>query len=348
MGKNNSNKNKSTKVTVELCMICNEKVVDDPDELSFQCDICDKWTHAFCTRLDRKRIQVLANDTETQFHCIRCISNDTRTIDHNSVTIQNNSTTSQFAYITAKLDELATIKEDVTSMKDTIEFISNQYSDLQLKFKKLNTEFNSIRNEHLNLKKTVAQQTQRIKSLENAKLKSQCFFKHSTNKINKLNPADSVITALDAIGVKVQTVEIKSAVIQPKLSNDEKTVVKIEFRDDSKKFEVMKNKSKFKMSRDFSDVSIFDVLSRDASELYRAAKELRKVGYMFIYHRNGRIFAKKIENSVPVHLTNEDMISKMIGAASTIGNAHMDRISGIGGARARSSMIGQTQSNIGS
>lgn len=96
------------------------------------------------------------------------------------------------------------------------------------------------------------------------------------------------------------------------MSNSNITVVKIEFKEESKKFEILRNKYKLKSLQQFKSVSFFDILSRDAAELYKYAKLLKGHGFQFIFHHSGKILAKKDEHSVPILLKSKQNIDDLL------------------------------------
>lgn len=74
----------------------------------------------------------------------------------------------------------------------------------------------------------------------------------------------------------------------------------------------MRSKSKLKDIPQCKEVSFFDVLSRNAADLFKYSKLLKECDYKFIYHHKGKIFAKKTEQSQPIHILNKQKVDDLI------------------------------------
>ena len=155
------------------------------------------------------------------------------------------------------------------------------------------------------------EQNIRIQTLENVRLKSQCFVKVKDKNIDKNKSKLYLLEVCNAIGVNLNDSDIKSLVIQPKLSGRGMLVLKVELKESDNKFDIMRNKSKCRSLPRYSHVSFFDVLSHDAAVLYKEAKGLKAKGYKFVFHRNGKIFVKAKEDSQPILISSRKMIIEM-------------------------------------
>lgn len=211
-----------------------------------------------------------------------------------------------------RFDELAVVKDDISEIKNTIEFLSGLQNDTNEKCNKLTKDMKVMESQNEELKRTVATQNVRLNALENAKLRNQCFLKLPTAKVHKDDLFGNVAAVAEAEEIIIRRDEVAKAMIQFKMSNENSTVIKVEFKDDSKKFEFLRNKSKLRALADWKDVFLFDVLSKDSAETFKYAKLLKEKGYAFVYHLSGRIYAKEKEGSHPIHITNKRVVDDIL------------------------------------
>lgn len=238
--------------------------------------------------LNNKEYQKVLADSSSNFHCILC----------KKKTVPASSSSSSFS-------------EDLADIKISLKKLFTQHAELFKNIDNIKSDVKSLKTENLELKKSINQQNIRLKALENVRLKSQCFFKVNNENVDKNKPKSFLMEVVKSIGVDLIESDVKSVVIQPKLSVKGMSVMKIEFKDSDKKFEIMKNKSKCKNIKKYEKVSFFDVLSRDAAELYKSAKSLKAKGYKFVYSRNGKVFVKSKEDSQPILVTSKKMILEL-------------------------------------
>lgn len=267
----------------EKCGVCTELFSKTSSQTAVCCDGCNTWIHSLCTGLNNKEFDAMLADSDSKFYCFNCKKD-------------------------APSTNLGSIGNDITDIKRTLDQLLTQQVDVLGKLGAMDEVVNHLKNENNDLRKMVTQQNVRIKALENAKLKSQCFFKHKSDKIDRQNPKKYLLEVAAGIGVNLNVSDVKSIVLQPKLSGNGMSVMKIEFSDSERKFDVMRNKSKCRSSQVLMDVSFFDVLSHDAADLYKAAKGVKTKGYKFVYHRNGKIFVKANEESQPILITSKKTI----------------------------------------
>ena len=54
------------------CNICNKTVATN--HYAIECNLCLKWVHIKCNKLDKKDYTSYQNNEEDQFYCIKCLS----------------------------------------------------------------------------------------------------------------------------------------------------------------------------------------------------------------------------------------------------------------------------------
>lgn len=309
-------KNKRKSITtrkpkiIVSCGSCSQAVESDSEDPAIQCDTCNKWTHGDCSGLSPGDIKKLLNDSKHPFSCKPCKRKATSFAPSSSLTSQFSQ--SQFEMIMSRFDEMAEIKSDTVEIKKTVEFLSNMINDTDQKCDKLSKDFKNMVNENNDLRRTVNSQNVRLNALENLRLRSQCFLRIPSPRVDKETIIKEVVDAIVAIGVPLEERDIKSAMVQQKMNNEHSSIIKIEFKEEEKKFQLMKNKSKLKDLPQYKDCSFFDVLSRSAADLFKYTKLLKECGYKFIYHRTGKIFAKKTEQSQPILILNKQKVDELL------------------------------------
>lgn len=308
MAPKNHNNRRHSNASDEDCVICSKTITEN--DRSVQCDKCKRWIHETCTKLNQKDTAALFTDSSLSFMCAACKKKN-KNIDASS-SISSESEI-QFQRI---LKELAGIKQSINDVKLT-------QSSLESKFDSLQKELESVKNENKDIKKSFSSLLFRLKTLENVRLRSQIFFKTPTNLIANKDPGANVIEIGASVGINISRNDIKSAVIQTKLSNDEFSLSKLEFRDEFIKFQLLKNRANIK--KVFKDAVFFDVLSRENADLFKSAKILLTKGFAVVYHHSGRIFVKKTAESNPYHikckadiagLTSNDNMNVRVGRGS--------------------------------
>lgn len=304
MLKNKTKKNRrksSSNTTTVLCGLCKDKIIENSDEASIQCDKCQKWFHSLCAGLCRSDVVAILDDSSLPFLCTSC-----RPVDKSS----NNSTlipSSAFAQI---MSELAEVKASIKELRDTqTNFLSRMNS--------FDNVISDIKRENLDLKRALASQNLRLQALENMKLKKQLFYKTLKENFNRLDPLSNLIDCCTAAGLQLKKEDFKSAVIQDKMSRDEHIVVKLHFKEEKNKFEILKNKSKIKSFS--SKTTFFDVLSRENGNLFKYAKVLLTKGFSFVYHRGGKIYAKTSPDSDPVLIKSTKKVDELASVIHVAG-----------------------------
>lgn len=284
-----------------ICGTCS-KVINDKKESSIQCDECQKWCHIPCSGLKESEVQPTLDDSTIPFKCSLC-SNKVNDSELPS---------SQFNLIMCRLDEMVTSFKSLTESHATLRTICNE----------LQKEFTTMTSVNKELKETVDYLTIRVRTLENVRLRSQLFFKTKTSGLNDKDPASTVVDICSAVGLKIQKSDIRSAVVQRKMSGNDSSVVKIDFKDEDSKINIMKNRAKIRTK--FNDAAFFDVLSKDNAVLYKSARMLCSKGFAFVYHRNGRIYAKKTTDAIPILVKSTAMVEQLsIGTASDFSTPQM-------------------------
>lgn len=295
----NSRRKSSNHIEIIKCGVCKVQIVENSDEASIECDSCHKWIHSFCAGLIRSDLVAILDDSSLPFQCTLC-----RPADRSSKKSSKASTPFEKLVI----DELADIKEAIRK-------VTNAQAAFELKFLQIDKDLKEVKKENLELKKTLVSFNARLQSIENAKLKTQLFYKTTIDNFNKLDPLRKIVDCCAAVGLELKKEDVKSAVVQEKMSNNQFVTVKLDFKDEQTKFDILKNKSKLKQIGEKS--SFFDVLSRENGILYKYAKELFSKGYSFVYHRGGKIFAKETAESIPVLIKSKKKVEELLKAAVT-------------------------------
>lgn len=273
-----------------ICGSC-KNVIDDKKESSIQCDSCKQWIHVLqsCSGLASSVASVVLDDPTAPFLCMLCSSTST------SASL---STSKQFDLIMERLNELAGIKLSLKSLCESNDALCSTVEELKADNKELKTNVCAL--------------TLRVKALENVKLRSQIFCKTSA-KFNKEDPAITICEIGNSVGLNFKRSDIRTAVVQHKMSVNGSSVIKVEFKDEVFKFDLLKNRAKIRAN--FKDFAFFDVLSKENAVLFKQSKELLANGYGFVYHRSGRIFTKKNAEADPILIKSVDMVKQLLSSA---------------------------------
>lgn len=80
-----------------------------------------------------------------------------------------------------------------------------------------------------------------------------------------------------------------------KTSMNKEQFVIMEFINTEERLKFLKSKKKLQDQPNFRNVIAFDAIGAETLKLYKYAAALKSVGFKFVYHRGGTIYAKKDE-----------------------------------------------------
>lgn len=131
-------------------------------------------------------------------------------------------------------------------------------------------------------------------------------------------PVEVVMGIAKKIGANISECDIVDAYFTKKNKNTNGTVV-VKFKNKTSKITLLKEKKKLREIEDTKTVYINDFLSKENVELLKHAKALKTVGFKFIYHAGGCIYAKRDVKLKPLRIRSMDEVdSLLINAAAGV------------------------------
>ncbi|CAG9760347.1 unnamed protein product [Ceutorhynchus assimilis] len=171
--------------------------------------------------------------------------------------------------------------------------------------------------------RTLKEELEKLKSVrnkeKNKKLdKNLCITGLISDESDKENLQNKLHSLFQASEVTVPESEYK-VLENIETRNGMKTVISLQNKD--KKYVILKTRAK-KGKITISSVGVGDEntpifinedMSKDTYTLFKKAKDLKNMDYKHVWHRDGKILARKNDDDKPVHIKNEAMLDELLG-----------------------------------
>lgn len=282
-----------------ICLQCKTEVLESDDAL--QCDACCKTLHSVCTKMDKKRIDKLLNNSSLEYKCHFCEPSEDNTVVHD-------------------LKEIKTKLNQLDDIGETIKFMASQYDEILKGVAKNKKKIDLLQKENKSLRDEVKQLKSSVKLLNDVRVQNNCIVNGIEVKDDTVTPLQAVLELANKTGADICEDEVEDAYFlnvknnNKKKSNKKSLVVKFTNKKSKKIF--MSEKAKMKEIDSLKTIFINDFLSKETLELFNHAKSLKTVGYKFVYSRGVNIFAKKDEKSRQIRINSMDDVDKMLLSAT--------------------------------
>lgn len=302
----------------EKCLQCSlDCVTDDEEERSIYCEKCTRYIHYSCTKLDLGTLNVLANSS-ANFFCHKCDKNF-----HSK--IKSRSTKNKTAVPTDKSDnsfavELRKISTQLVKLEQidtSVKFMSDKFDDMRNEILELKKELKSSTKINKELQQEVSSLRTSVKSLQDELVSKKCFIQ----KINvpaSQSPLTTVREMVSSIGVPVESVVAASL----RTSKNKEQFVIAEFVNTEERLKFLKLKKKLQEQPNFSRVIAYDAMGAETMKIYKYAAALKSIGFKFVYHRSGVIYAKKDEEDRrPAFIRSYEDVDRLLSRGASYSGA---------------------------
>lgn len=287
-------------VTKTICSQCKCEINEEKED-NIACDKCRKTFHAQCTKLDKRQFENLVENEGEEYVCHLCEGGD-------DVAIKND-----LKLIKTKLCQL----DQLSAIHDSITFLSKQYDEVLKSIVENKKIVDEIKKENYFLKEEIKNLKTSVKVLNDDRVRNHCIVMGLKNK-EDVSAADAVVDLSKDIGVEITADNIEEAFYlknRDKKSNKRNVIVKFDTKKSKSAF--MSAKSQLKANDETKNVFVNDLLSKETLNLLNYAKTLKSVGYISVFPRNGRVFAKRSELTRPRVIKSEDDVDQILLEAST-------------------------------
>lgn len=300
------------------------------NERSLTCVDCSNKYHLKCANINTSQFNTVKN----KWSCVLCL-NKNNSAENGSVNLKdillhlqaNTSELREFKKVVT--NQMSTIQESLDEVRKSQEFISKQYDEIKIKFDKLIKDFDG-------LNKAVSENSLYTKKLE-TELEE---LRRRTNKLEQEQLANSLIIT----GVKEDKNEDLKGIFMNLMDHLKLPGLKTTFMNAyrlksgpiivdliHKSFRNMILNAKKGKKLNNHDIGLtnqskkeFFVNERSTSEtiaIYKKARELKELGFKFIWTKFGSVFIKKNEKCQPRKFESLDEIEKFVNIVSNSSDA---------------------------
>lgn len=316
------------------------------NQTTIECNkYCRKWFHFKCTDLEVKDLDFFMKELKKpngkRWFCENCITNNTElSLEHIDWKRSINAT-SEIQKSQKVLDEknkengMEKLMSIVVDIQKSINFLSEKYDEIKSENKEmiillkeikkdrenLWNENSKLKTEMSNMKREIQHLKQKINSDEQTKLRNNIEIKGVAKQMH-LKDEEITKKILNHIGVTIEEKNL-SNVYRPNIPGKTNDIIKIQLPDYEIKTEILKKtkiyfKSMGRLTTKDIEVSglqstiyINEELTPRNKYLLGKGRELRKIGYEFVWWKNGKIFVKKNSKEDAIIINDEDDLKKL-------------------------------------
>ncbi|CAG9771551.1 unnamed protein product [Ceutorhynchus assimilis] len=309
-------------VNLKQCKKCEQSIAKS--SLKLLCGDCRGYYHLRCGKVDEVDARIMI-ENKAPWRRPLCendieIDNLRKTQQRKSLLVTQQSSSPSRSTEELELKEMIRdLQKEMRECRKSVDFISQMYEEEKKRTKALSVMVNEISRENRTLKEEV----EKLKSVrnkeENKKLdKNLCITGLISDESDKENLQNKLHSLFQALEVTVPESEYK-VLENIETRNGMKTVISLENKD--KKYVILKARAKkgkittssVGVGDENTPIYINEDMSKDTYTLFKKAKELKNVDYKHVWHRDGKILARKNDNDKPVHIKNEAMLDELLG-----------------------------------
>jgi hypothetical protein len=298
-----------------FCAQCSNVVSNDCAQII--CSVCNGVYHKKCSKLKAKSFEVLIKTDDFDWICSSCRDNlKTKKRGRSSLCLENTNDNTKL------LKEL--LKEQ-SELKSAIQFMSDQYEVL----KKFVSEFSIVKKENEVLKTKCFDLETKCNRLEqySKNFNLEISGVPQTKNENTYSIIGNILAAIEA-KVDVDDIEYCHR-LYPKNKNEEETPkIVAKFYSRQKKHHILDKLKQFRAKHNrhlsCSDLPDYDSnksrifinehLTAHNKHIFWLARNLRSVGYKFVWVKDGQVKIKKDEQSKVININSPLDIQRLTGA----------------------------------
>lgn len=297
--------------TTDVCTECEKAIT--PGTCTITCSKCSRSYHlGKCSGLKPASHRAMSEPQIKAWDCVACQTAETSTAAANdSVAERLKAHERQLTEILRKLDEVLTMKKTVDSIEKFAETLSNKYDEILATQKKHSDEIKNLKSsltkiETQNHGKVLADLQLDIDDLEwrNRKMNLEFHNIPVTQNEKLLEKVNAMADILQTSKLIEQDID---AIHRLPSKPDKVPGIIVRFKNLATREAWFRNRGKLKEARD--DRFILENLTKRSRALLSAAREwARTTGYLYAWHRDGKIRVRKSNGAAAITVrTVEDL-----------------------------------------
>lgn len=293
----------SNQKVTNKCAVC--ALVLLPTTIHVQCDSCKKWSHPNCVGLSARDVKANAKDGRYEWFCRAC-----------SIEM-NGDDASDAAYlrnaIKTILKRLDAIERKQSELERSQEFLGSQHDAFGAAMRKCNESTSQLRSDLVAVTKNCSvmqEEVDCVKSQQNTEIQKKVA---NTVLIRGAKMDDDPSSVVQ----KIATLLNKGTVIDKvesakRIAHDNKEpVIVVKFTDGDSTREFVRDSKRKRISThcigytgERKPIYVDEQLTRDTFLLFKYAKKLKKIGFLYVWISSGDIMARKNSTSPFIRIKN--------------------------------------------
>lgn len=298
----------------KTCKFCTKNI--GKNKLKLHCGVCQSYFHIECCEISELEARLMMAEKRS-WTCKGC---ETSTSSRRSAVFSRTST----AGACSPADDLElktlikTLQEEVRELRKSVDFLSEKYEEERRRNMVITDMLEAFSKENKSLKQDV----ERLKSILNVQQNNQiknnvrvngldCAVGDDAGNFNKIK---KVLNYIDVNLSREEVADIKC------FKRNHNSNVVISLGSIEKKREILKARAKkgkitvrnCGLGDSDSQVFIDEELTRDSYLLFKKARNLKTVGYKYVWHRDGKVLTRKNDGDPVVVIKNETILNEIL------------------------------------
>nr|CAI5857152.1 unnamed protein product [Callosobruchus analis] len=297
----------------KTCQLCQKNI--SKTKIKLNCGVCNCFYHYECADLTEIEARLMIAE-KTPWKCEECRRDiATKRYSQSFENISNNDLKSM----------IKELQSDMKELRRSVEFISEKYEEEKKRNKVVSDMLVEITKDNETLKQEVNRLKNVLQVRENDKIKNNITFTGLINKEEeKVTTNEKLNTVFNSLNVTVTPEDI-AEVSHIKTLKGIKVVVSLNNLE--KKRQILKARSaKGKITSrncglgdSTTPIYVDEELTKETYVLFKKAKQLlREKGYKYVWHREGRILARKADGNNVIWFLRADRGSRGGGVGAYV------------------------------
>lgn len=307
---------------IKTCKSCKKTI---GKKIKLQCGQCKGYFHLECGNISEVDARVMQAE-KTPWTCVVCLqelrqppavsqSGNRRISDLFSLPT-NQSACGLDVEIKFLIREL---QDEIREMRKTMEFFNEKYEEESKRNKVLSDMVSEISKDNQDLRKEVQKLKQSLNYQEINKLKTNICISGLLGANEEVSSSkDKIVKLIQGLNVQIVQEDIQNIKLI-KIRNEMKAVVTLKSLD--MKQEILSARAKkgkitkqnMGVGETTQAIYLDEELSKDAYNLFKKAKEqLKQKNYKYVWHRNGKILARKMDGDRYIVIREEEDLESLL------------------------------------
>lgn len=302
-----------------MCETCNKTIGKSAYKL--QCGTCKKWFHTKCSNVSEVDAR-LFYERKTAWFCHDCVEERTsvrKSISSSAANLTPTIGTAIDQETETLKDLIRDLKEEMSTLRQSMDYMNNLFENERSRNKILADIVEEVKCENENLKKELHHIKNVVNNFEYQKIRNNLVISGVCENINEkqdevktkvlsvLKTIDKSFTDRDITTIKISKSKGGLPLIITTLVNEEKKSEILR-----KRAEVGKLNGEKCNLKNVKNIFVNEELTPSAYRLLKEAKELRRMGYQYVWTKNGSIYARRKNGENAVRIRDESHLNEII------------------------------------